>query len=175
MNVFTGTFPPAPEGEQDPGQTQTCQDNFKRLEAVSNPPGNRTQSDPDPAGRSFEMIDVSGRVLGFRVFLGSTESFGPVKASKHEEGVGRWTGGVCWCARSHRSLVQLHLSVREVRKLFERIDGDQNRTDVGLTGGTQSRTRTGPEPPGPSVPLQCSASPWFQTSELLAFSNSANS
>lgn len=44
---------------------------------------------------------------------------------------------------SHRPLVELHLPLSEVGKLLEGIDGDQNRANVGLGGGTASRTRTG--------------------------------
>lgn len=43
---------------------------------------------------------------------------------------------------SYRPLVELHLPVSEVRKLLEGIDRDQNWADVGLGGGTGSRTRT---------------------------------
>lgn len=44
--------------------------------------------------------------------------------------------------KSHRSLVQLHLSVREIWELFERIHGDQNRADVRLTQRTRSRMKS---------------------------------
>lgn len=37
-----------------------------------------------------------------------------------------------WSVCTHRPLVELHLSVSEIWKLFEGIDGDQNWADVGL-------------------------------------------
>lgn len=44
----------------------------------------------------------------------------------------RVDGGFGWSVCTHRPLVELHLSVSEIWKLFEGIDGDQNGTDVGL-------------------------------------------
>lgn len=41
----------------------------------------------------------------------------------------RWREG-----RTHRSLVKLYFSVGEIGELFEGVDRDQNRANVGLTG-----------------------------------------
>lgn len=58
---------------------------------------------------------------------------------------------------SYRALVQLHLSVCEVGKLFKRIHWDQDWTDVGLTG---AGSRTEPEP-GPGLSTgQCIYMKW---------------
>lgn len=56
-----------------------------------------------------------------------------------------WTGRPVW---THRSLVELHLPVCEIRQLFERIYRDQNRADVGLTN---NRVKEGPPEPGPEL------------------------
>lgn len=81
-------------------------------------------------------------VVHFRVFqgLGTNLQTCDNLQTQLQISVRKWMDG--WSVLSHRSLVQLHFSVSEIWKLFERIHRDQNWTDVGLMGRTRSRTRT---------------------------------